>query len=381
MANMSHRERVLAAVDRRETDRIPIDFGGTLSTTIVPSTYDTLKHHLRMEHETVIGWKRQQLVLPGETMLKKFDVDTRPLKLGTYESGKAKPLGPSKMMDDWGTTWNKAVDGHYIATDGPFFGVDPDLERILSYDWPDPENGGLYRNLREAAETLHDNSDYAVVLDLGIGVVTRCQFIRGFMEFLFDLSINREFAICLMDRFADIWIRIARNALKQVGHLVDVVFWGDDYGMQQAPLFRPQLFTDLVKPVNQRMIAAVKELTDARILFHSCGSIYPMIQDLIDIGIDALNPVQVTAMKMEPERLKRDFGDRLAFWGGFDTQHVLPFTGTNEVRAEVRHLIDTLGQGGGFVLATVHNIQDQVPPENIVAMFDECLVYHQRMSA
>lgn len=377
MAEMTHRERVIAAIDRCETDRTPIDFGGTLSTTIVPESYDRLKQHLGLAHETVIGWKRQQLVLPHENILKRFDVDTRPLKLGAYEGGRAKPLGPNTMMDDWGTTWEKAVDGHFIAIDGPFFNSDPDLENSLSYSWPDPENAGLYRNLRETAEVLYNNSDYAVILDLGIGVVTRCQFIRGFMEFLFDLTRNKEFAVFLMERFADVWIRIAQNALKQVGHLVDVVFWGDDYGMQQAPLFRPQLFTDLVKPINQRMISAVRELTEARILLHSCGSVYPMINDLIDIGIHALNPVQVSASNMEPERLKNEFGDRLAFWGGIDTQDVLPFRSPEEVRAEVRHLIEVLGEGGGYVLATVHNIQNGVPPENIVAMFDECLGFRR----
>ena len=375
MARMTHRERVLAAVDRQETDRTPIDFGGTLATAIVPSTYDSLKNHLEMDHATQIGWKRQQLVMPHETILKRFDVDTRPLKLGVYEGGQARSLGPTTMMDDWGTTWSNEASTHYMAVDGPFFNSEPDPERIAEYQWPDPDNPGLYRNLKETAERLHSQTDFAVVLDLGIGVLTRCQFIRGFMEFLFDLMDHPQFATALMDRFADVWVGIARNALKQVGHLVDVVFWGDDYGMQEAPLFRPQLFTDLVKPVNRQMVAAVKELTAARIMFHSCGCVYPMINDLIDIGIDALNPVQVAAANMAPERLKAEFGDRLAFWGGVDTQDVLPFKDPETVRAEVRHLIDILGAGGGYVLATVHNIQDQVPPENIVAMFDECLAY------
>lgn len=381
LAKMTHRERVLAALDRRDTDRTPLDFGGTLSTAIVPPTYEGLKQHLGMQHETKIGWKRQQLVLPDKSLLERFDVDTRALKLGLYEGGKARSIDAATMIDDWGTTWSNAAGGHYITVDGPFFDAEPDVEQIAAYDWPDPNNPGLYRNLRDNAETLRHSTDCAVVLDLGIGVVTRCQFIRGFMDFLFDLSRHPDYASCLMNRFADIWIRIAQNALKQVGHLVDVVFWGDDYGMQQGPLFRPQLFTDLVKPVCRRMVAAVKELTEAKILFHSCGSVYPMVDDLIDIGIDALNPVQVTAAKMEPERLKKEFGERLAFWGGVDTQDLLPFKSPEGVRRAVRQLIDTLGEGGGYVLATVHNIQEQVPPENIVAMFDECLSYRKSVSS
>jgi uroporphyrinogen decarboxylase len=373
MAPMSHRERVLAAVDRQETDRTPIDFGGTLATSIVPSTYEKLKCYLGEKHPTTIGWKRQQLVLPAESILKRFDVDTRPLKLGNYDGGKAKMLSAHQMIDYWGTTWSKEVGGHYLNVDGPFYKTEADPAAIETYDWPDPDNPGFYQELKKQAEDLHHGTDYAVILDLGIGIVTRAQFVRGFMEFLIDMTLNPKFAKTLLEKLGQIWIRIARNALQQVGHLVDVVFWGDDYGMQQAPMFRPQHFTDLVKPVNQRMVTAVKELSDARILLHSCGSVAPMIPDMIDTGIDALNPVQVSADNMDPAKLKADFGDHLTFWGGIDTQDILPFRTPAEVGEHVHFIIKTLGRNGGYVLSTVHNIQEQVPPENIVAMFEACL--------
>ena len=373
MASMTHRERVLAAVDHQETDRTPIDFGGTLATTIVPPTYEALKRHLGETHTTTIGWMRQQLVLPAEPILRRFDVDTRPLKLGDYDEGKARVLSPQRMIDHWGTTWSKEVGGHYLNVDGPFYntGADPDL--IEAYDWPDPDDPGLYRGLKAQAESLYHGTDYTVILDLGIGVVTRAQFVRGFMEFLMDMTLHPEFAGALLNKLGQIWIRIARNALQEVGHLVDIVFWGDDYGMQQAPMFRPQHFTDLVKPVNQQMVDTVKELSAARVLLHSCGSVAPMISAMIDTGIDALNPVQVSADNMDPSKLKADFGDRLAFWGGIDTQNVLPFKTAAEVCDYVNFIIKILGKGGGYVLSTVHNIQEQVPPENIVAMFEACL--------
>ena len=370
MPNMTHRERLLAAVDRQETDRPPIDFGGTLATTIVPSTYDKLKNYLGETHETAIGWKRQQLVLPSESILRRFDVDTRPLKLGDYDKGKAIALSSQQMIDHWGTTWSKEAGGHYLNIDGPFYHTEADPELIHTYDWPNPYDPGLYRDLKRNAEQLHNSTDYAVVLDLGIGIVTRAQFVRGFVEFLMDMTIHPEFSQTLLEKLGEIWIRIARNALQEVGHLVDVVFWGDDYGMQQAPMFRPQHFSDFVKPVNKMMVGAVKEFSDARVLLHSCGSIAPMIPDMIDMGIDALNPVQVSADNMDPAILKSDFGDRLAFWGGIDTQDILPFKTPAEVRDYVQFIIRTLGKGGGYVLSTVHNIQDRVPPENIVAMFE-----------
>jgi uroporphyrinogen decarboxylase len=373
MASMTHRERVLAAVDHQETDRTPIDFGGTLATTIVPSTYEELKGHLGETHTTTIGWMRQQLVLPAETVLRRFDVDTRPLKLGDYDEGKARVLSPHRMIDHWGTTWSKEAGGHYLNVDGPFYNAGADPELIEAYDWPDPDDPGLYRVLKAQAEDLYRGTDYAVILDLGIGIVTRAQFVRGFMEFLMDMTLHPGFAKALLSKLGQIWIRIARNALQEVGDFVDVVFWGDDYGMQQGPMFRPQHFTDFVKPVNQQMVATVKELSDARVLLHSCGSVAPMISDMIDTGIDALNPVQVSADNMDPAKLKADFGDRLAFWGGIDTQDVLPFKTAAEVGEYVQFIIKTLGKGGGYVLSTVHNIQEQVPPENIVAMFEACL--------
>jgi len=373
MAKMTHRERVLAALDHQETDRTPIDFGGTLATTIVPKTYAQLKQYLGETHPTTIGWKRQQLVLPDESILKRFDVDTRPLKLGEFSSDKARQLSLHQMIDHWGTTWSKEAGGHYLPQDGPFYHTEADPALIDAYDWPNPDDPALLQDLKGRAETLYYHSDYAVILDLGIGIVTRAQFVRGFTEFLIDMIQHPEFVRALLDKLGRIWTRIARNALKEVGHLVDIVFWGDDYGMQQGPMFRPQHFTDFVKPVNRQMVAAVKEMSNARILLHSCGSVAPMIPDMIDSGIDALNPVQVSADNMDPRKLKQDFGNRLTFWGGIDTQDVLPFKTPAEVRDYVRFIIRTMGEDGGYVLSTVHNIQEQVPPQNIVAMFEAAL--------
>jgi uroporphyrinogen decarboxylase len=175
----------------------------------------------------------------------------------------------------------------------------------------------------------------------------------------------------MMDIVADIWIKIAENALDATDDNVDVVAWGDDIAIQDTTLISPKTYRDLIKPRHRRMVQAVKSRSNAKIHYHSCGSVYAIIEDLIEVGIDALNPIQVSANKMDPATLKQEFGDRLAFWGGIDTQRVLPYGSPPEVRKEVRKTIDCLGRGGGYVLAGVHNIQADVPPENIVAMFDE----------
>jgi uroporphyrinogen decarboxylase len=156
-----------------------------------------------------------------------------------------------------------------------------------------------------------------------------------------------------------------------VGNNIDVIMWGDDLAMQQATFMSPEMYRELIKPRHKRMVAALKSRSSAKVHYHCCGSVYPLIEDLIDIGIDALNPIQVAARNMDPARLKDEFGERLAFWGAIDTQGVLPHGSPEEVRAEVRRIIDILGKGGGYILASVHNIQAEVKPENIAAMFEE----------
>jgi len=371
MSLMTHRERVLAALNHEETDRVPMDLSGTLSTSLFIPAYENLKKYLGNEHQTQIGWMRQQLVKPDDSILEKFDIDTRPLLLGNYKGGSARHIDENTMVDIWGTTWRKEVDGHYLDVDGPFVKKEPEIKLPEAHDWPDPDNEGLYEGLKERAETLRKTTDFAIVLDLGIGIVTRCQFVRGFLDFLIDLIKNPQFAVRLMNIVADIWIRVAENALEEVGHNVGVVFWGDDYGMQQGPLMRPQIFRDLVKPVTKRMVDAAKSKNEVKVLFHSCGSVFDFIEDFVEIGIDALNPVQIRAHHMEPEKLKDQFGKKISFWGDIDTQHVLPFGTPQAVRAEVRRIIDCMAKGGGYVLASVHNIQRKVPAENIVAMFEE----------
>jgi uroporphyrinogen decarboxylase len=371
MDSLTHRERVLAALNREEPDRVPLDFGSSISTTAIIPAYENLKKYLGLEHETQIMVKRARTVIPHQSILQRFDIDTFPLMLGEYRGGASKEIDSDTLIDPWGTTWKKAPDGHFINVDGPFQNRDPKIEILETFDWPDPDNQGLYEGLKEKANALHQNTDYAIVLNLPVGIVHQCQFMRGFAEWLMDLYENPEFACRLMDLIADTWIRIVENVLDTVGENIDVIVWGDDLAMQDATFMSPEIYRELIKPRHQRMIAAVKSRSDAKIHYHCCGSVYALIEDLIEMGIDALNPIQVNAKNMDPARLKQEFGDRLAFWGAIDTQRILPLGSPEEVRAEVRRIIDSMGKGGGYILASVHNIQAEVSAENIVAMFDE----------
>ena len=374
-SKMTHRERVLAVLNLQEPDRVPVDFGSTIATTIIQPAYEKLQDFLGIHHEIQFIAKRARTVIPDELILRRFDIDTRPVLLGDFKGGSHREVDSDTLIDVWGITWKRAPDGHFINVHGPFQKAEPALEVLEKFPWPDPNTPTLYAGLKEKVEFLRKTTDYALILNLPVGIVHHCQFMRGFAEWLMDLSLNPEFACALMDRVADVWVRIAEKAIDAVDGDIDVISWGDDVAAQGAPFMSPQTYRDLIKPRHKRMIQALKSRCGAKVWYHSCGSVRPLVEDLIDAGIDCLNPIQVSARDMDPLQLKKGFGSRLCFWGGIDTHRVLPFGTPEDVRREVRRMIDSLGKGGGYTLASVHNIQAEVPPENIAAMFDEAREY------
>ena len=368
MAKFSSRERVLAALRHEEPDRVPIDFGGTTASSIVVSAYEKLKQFLGLKHETRFRAARAQTVLPDDSILDHFHIDTQAMVLGDFSSRSAREIGPDAFVDAWGTTWKKAPDGHFINVDGPFQKIEPSIDALEAHGWPSPKDPDLYLGLSERAEFLRNTTDRALILNLPLGIIHQCQFLRGFSEWLVDLVLNPEFAKHMMDIVCDIWIRIVENALDAVGSKVDIVEWGDDVAIQDSLMFSPDMYRKQIKPYHYRMVRAIKSRTDAKVLYHSCGAVFPLIDDFIEIGVDALNPIQVSARGMDPQVLKEKFGDRITFWGGIDTHHLLPNGSPQDVREEVQRIVRVLGRGGGYVLASVHNIQDDVPPENVVEM-------------
>jgi uroporphyrinogen decarboxylase len=373
MPKLSSKERVLLALNHQEPDRVPIDFGATIATSIVVSGYEKLKQFLGLNQEN--RWLRPvaQSVIPDDSVLDHFQVDTVPLILGNFSEGATKGMGPEGFVDAWGTTWKKAPDGHFINVDGPFQKKEPTLDELESHTWPNPEDPGLYAGLEEQAEFLKNTTERALILNLPLGVIHQCQFIRGFSEYLMDLASNPEMAKRMMEIVSGIWIRIAANALEVIGSKVDVVAWGDDVGIQDSLMMSPVMYRNHIKPFHQKMIQAIKSRTEAKVFFHSCGAVSPLIEDFIEIGMDALNPLQVSAKGMEPAALKQKFGGRITFWGGIDTHHILPCGSPQEVRKEVRRMVKLMGKGGGYVLAAIHNIQADVPPENVAAMLEEAV--------
>lgn len=375
MRGMTHRERLLTAINCKEPDRVPLDFGSTIATTIIWPGYNRLKEHLGFQHDNKTMLFRQGSVIPDDSILERFDIDTRGIVLGDYKGGPGKVIDENTVIDIWQTTWKRAPEGHYINIDGPFQKREPSIDDLDKFEWPDPDNPGLYEGLADKAAKLRNNTDCAIVMNMPVGIIHQGQFMRGFMEWLTDLYTNPDYICRMSDLIMDIWIKIAVNVVNEVRDNVDVFAWGDDLAMQEATLFNHEIYRKIIKPRHKEMIEAIKSRGNYKVWYHSCGSVYDLINDLIDIGVDTLNPIQVNAKNMDPLKLKTEFGNRISFWGGIDTQHVLPFGTQDEVRNAVRLMIDSLGKGGGYIVNSVHNIQPDVPPENIVAMFDEAKSY------
>jgi uroporphyrinogen decarboxylase len=196
--------------------------------------------------------------------------------------------------------------------------------------------------------------------------------LRGMDRWFLDLGGDHDFVHALMRRLTDLMRSAVERLLEEAGDYIDVLITGDDLGSQNAPLVSTTMYRELIKPYHCELMQAIKQRTKARIFYHSDGNIYPLLNDLIETGIDVLNPVHVAARDMgDTARLKREFGGRLSFCGAIDTQQVLPHGTTDDVRREVRRRIKDLAPGGGYVLASVHCIQPDVPPENVCALFDE----------
>jgi uroporphyrinogen decarboxylase len=366
---MTPRERVRAALELRQPDRVPIDVGGTSFSTIIGLAYERLKVHLDMESKTRYMKRKSRSVLLDERVAERLRADTRPLLVGSPDGWQDVYFDDGSFRDEFGVVWRKAGDGHYAPTGNPL--REATLADLNAYPWPDPLNPGRTRGLREAARRLHEETDYAVALSLPVGFVHLSQYLRGYEQWLMDIVLNPAFLDALMDRALDWWLALAGAVLDEVGPFVDVVAFGDDVAFHDRPMVDLGRYRKFFKLRHRKMIDQLKAKSRAKVLYHCCGAVKTLIPEFIDIGVDALNPIQVSSAGMDDTAaLKAEFGDRICFWGGIDTQRVLPRGTPDEVRAEVQRRIRDLAPGGGFVLASVHSIQEDVSPENILAMVD-----------
>ena len=389
---MTSRERILLSLRHKEPDRVPVDLGGMRSTGIMAMAYNQLKDYWKIPGGHIrIYDLGQQLALVESEVLKRISADVLPVipslpktwKPWQLPDGTAyevpEDFNPEKLPDgSWvlrdeedHITSKMPPDGYYF--DGVYHPLADatnisDLDRYPFYR---PMSKGEIADLAQQAKQLYETTDYALMLNDVGGIYEWAQGLRGWDVFMMDLAADPKFAGALLDRLVDANIQRLEQILPAAEGYVQVIQVGDDLGLQDGPQLSPELYRRVVKSRHKRLYQYIKDHTSAYLFLHTCGSVYQFIPDFIEMGVDILNPVQVSAKDMESDRLKREFGNDIVFWGGgCDTQHVLPFGSPQEIREEVRCHVGDFASGGGFVFNQVHNIQAKIPPQNIEAMFD-----------
>jgi uroporphyrinogen decarboxylase len=369
---LKSRERVLRALNHQEVDRIPIDLGGTHNSSMCTIAYENFKKFLGVEVPTEILNLALENARMDEAVLSRLPSDVRLVAAKPPKDTKMHWLDPQTFVDDWGITYHQP-DGwpQFDMVAHPL--AQATIAELDHYDWPKVEDEARFAGLRDSAKDLHEHTDYAVCgATMDSTIFDKAWALRGMQQFLTDLLADPGFALALLEKVTQLQCKRYECFLKQVGKYIDVIVIGDDMGVQKGPLIRPQLYRQMIKPFHKRLINVIRQNTDAKIHNHACGSIVELVEDYIELGIDVLNPMQVSATNMSPQNLKQRFSGRMAFWGGIDTQALLPHGQPEEIRQSVRETIQAMdGLGGGYVLGAVHNVQDDVPPENVWAMLDE----------
>ncbi|NMB16138.1 MAG: uroporphyrinogen-III decarboxylase [Firmicutes bacterium] len=378
---MNSAERILTALAHKEADRIPFDLGGTHSSGINVHAYRALLDHLGIEEEVKITNLSSQLAEVGEQLCDLWGIDTRgmfPRSPSTWKLQIEEEGDYRSYFDEWGIKWMMPKEGghYYDMRQHPLQGCT--IEDLDKYSWPNPRDPARIEGLRDEATRLRE-SGRAVLMagTIGNGFLHTGNWLEGYEDFFADLAGDPDKACKLMDKVLELKLNYWDMVLGEVGDLLHIVCELDDLGTQGGPLVSPDMYRRLIKPRQQQLFSFIKKRAPhVKIYFHSCGSVYHFIGDLIEVGVDILNPVQVAAADMDTKRLKKEFGQDIVFWGGgVDTQRVLPYGTPQEVRDEVKRRIDDLAPGGGFVFSTVHNIQGDVPPENIVAVWETLQEY------
>jgi len=378
---LTPRQRVLTALSHEEPDRVPIVIGTSNTTTLKILPYRRLKALLGIQapDNYIYDWPELGSAAPDETMLERLHGDARGvldrLPSQIYARNNNRPPH-APFIDDWGSGQVEMEPGLW------FPGVHPmseatTLEEIERYPWPDMDDPSRVAHVREQARRLAEEGRYAIIgTPWLLFPLERACAMQGMDHFMLNLGLHPEFAQALLHKIAEMCKRLMGHFLHELGENVDIIKIGDDLGSQAGLLISPRMYRQILKPIHADYISFIKERTHAKVFFHTDGDVFDLLDDFVEIGVDILNPIQTSAGRMANlAELKRRYGRNLVFCGAVDTQHILPHGTPEEVRQEVRRVIELLGPGGGYLLASVHTIMDEVPPENILAMVDAAVEY------
>jgi uroporphyrinogen decarboxylase len=369
---MTPRERFKRITSHQEADRVPIDMGSHVAT-IHRLTYAKLKAYLHdpdLKNQDKILDRMVQNVVPDEKLLQRYGVDFRWIAPNWIN---VTDIREDIYRDMWGIDWQFMLDA-YSVYDSPL--KDATIEDIDRHDWPDPTSPALVAGLAERAKYLYENTDYVLVGDsIKGGILTKALQIRGYEQMFADLVDNVAFSEALMDKLLSLYKVFWTTFLKAVGPYIQMVYFTDDIGGQNAMMISPATFRSLVKPRLKELIEHIKSQADVKFMYHTDGTVAPVIDDIIEMGVDILNPIQTSALGMDTDMLKEMYGDRICFHGAIDVQKMLPFSTPEEVRYDVAKRIYHLARGGGYILAPCHNIGSDVPPENVETMYESAQAY------
>jgi uroporphyrinogen decarboxylase len=409
---MTSRERVLASLNHQQPDRVVVDLSGYRSSGISAIAYPKLRAALGLEPRSVDVYDPvQQLAIVDDDVLDRFGADTIEMGRGFCHEDKwwadwTLPDGTPCRMPVWaqpkqaGAEWVlRAPSGrvmarmpegslHFDQVYWPFLDGEEDLSRIEAlypeHMWtgvaspPGPSVSGP-AELAAGARALRAKTDRAIIGLFGGNLLEMGQFYYRMDNFLMMLAGEPARVHRFLDALVEIHMKNLERFLGAVGPSIDVIVFGDDLGAQNCPQISPRMYREFFKPRHAAMWARAKKLANAKVMLHCCGAVRQLLPDLIDAGLDAINPVQISCRGMDAGGLKRDFGGDLTFWGGgCDTQQILPCGTPAEVRAHVLRQCETMAPGGGFVFQQVHNILANVPPGNIIAMYDAVREYDAR---
>ncbi len=406
---MNSRERVLCAIAHKEPDKVPVDLGATPSSGISAIAYSNLLKYLKMEHLPVQVYDVvQQLAQPHDEILELFGIDA--LDIGRAFNIKPEYWQPTILANGDNAFYPKWFNpikdenGNWIASTKsgqpiakmpkgatffdqiifPWEGGYPEnmneLDTAMSTvmwsafalsPWDNVNKPDYWKKLRERTLKLKENSDKALIIGVGCNLFEWGTFIRRMDNFLMDPYLDPTNVEKLLDALMECHLSTLAKVCEAIGDIVDFVKFGDDLGAMNGPFMDPETYRKFFKPRHKQLCDFVKQNSKMHTYLHSCGSIYKLIPDLIESGFEVLNPVQTQCTDMEPEKLKNEFGKEITFWGGgIETVGTLNAAKPEQIRAEVLNRLEILSKGGGFIFNTVHNIMPDVPPENIVAMFN-----------
>ncbi|MBT9777649.1 hypothetical protein GPL15_14185 [Clostridium sp. MCC353] len=376
---MNSRERVKAALNYEPVDRVPLD------ATLTIDACNKLINHLNLPVDPVKECCIFQLCFPEPEILKALGIDCTYLPVHVPSNVKPYQYGDDEHITEFGLKYVKSVTPNGFEdmsiVNAPL--ADYEIEDLDNYPWPDPNDDSIYEGLRERAKWLYENTDLAIVGYFGGSMFTLASQLRGMENWLCDLVADPEFAVALMNRLKDYFIVLYTRCLEECGEYLSFIRTDyDDYGGQINEMISPKMFRELVKPIVSQYYTAIKKKfleknPNGKLMKHTCGSVYHLIDDFIEMGIDMLDPIQTSAANMEASRLGAEFKGKIAFHEGIDTMTLMPSGTPEQVAQEVKRSIEHLAleNGSGYLIGPVHHLQPDVPPENFIALRDSVKKY------